>query len=129
MKTPFRKLALGLASALALGAVAAPAAAQTDRTRPLTADETADMQCMVVFSVIAADPEKAAGAAIGVFYYLGRLEGRDASTDWLERFYAFAQTATQQDLSDNAERCGQLVADRGLKMQEVGGRLTQTPGA
>ncbi len=127
MKTHVRKLALGLMSALALGAVAAPALA--DQNRPMTAEEIADMQCMAVFSVIAAQPGKAEGAAIGVFYYLGRLEGRDASIDWLERFYTFAQAATQEDLTENADRCGQLVATRGQKMQEVGGRLTETPGA
>lgn len=130
MKTPVRKLALGLASVLAMGAAAVPAQAAptlADQNRAMTAQEGADMQCMAVFSVLAAQTGRAEAAAVGVFYFLGQLEGQDRSIDWLERFHDYARTADEADLNAHVQRCTQQVADRGKKMQEVGGRLTGAP--
>lgn len=125
-----RKTVLALATALALSALSqTPAAAQAKPERPLTAEETADLHCMAIYSVLAAQPGQAASGALGVFYFLGKLEGRDAQTDWLERFHRFVAGLTEADFSANTQRCGQILIDKGQALTELGQRLTSSTPA
>lgn len=127
-KTPVRlfTLAVGVALSGVLALAAAPAAAQEAQERPVTAEETADLTCMAVFALFGAQPEVGEKAAVGIFYYLGRLEGRDPSVDWLERFHDFALTAVRQEVMAEAQRCGQALAARGEQMVRIGERMTAT---
>lgn len=77
-------LGVALSSVLALSS--APALAQDAARRAPTPEQTADLQCMAIFSALASQDDMAEAGAIGVFYYLGRLEGRDPAVDWLSRF-------------------------------------------
>ncbi|MBX3476192.1 MAG: hypothetical protein KF910_01140 [Brevundimonas sp.] len=113
---------LALAAATTL-AFAAPASAQTAVDRPLTAEETADIQCMAIYSLVAAQGQTEAGA-LGVFYFLGRLEGRDPAQDWLRRLQQFADGATQADVAPHSERCGQAIMEKAETMQRVGAEMT-----
>lgn len=125
-----RKTILALSTALALSAMAqTPVAAQAKPERALTAEETADLHCMAIYSVLAAQPGQAESAAVGVFYFLGKLEGRDAQTDWLERFNTFVAGLTDADLSANAQRCGQAMIDKGQALTELGQRMTSSAPA
>lgn len=125
-----RKTILALAAALALSVAAhAPVMAQSKPDRSLTAEETADLHCMAIYSVLAAQPEHSASGAIGVFYFLGKLEGRDAQTDWLERFNSFVAGLTEADLSANTQRCGQIMMDKGQALIELGERMSRSEPA
>lgn len=125
-----RKTILALSSALALSALAQTSVqAQSKPERPLTAEETTDLHCMAIYSVLAAQPDQAQSAAIGVFYFLGKLEGRDAQTNWLDRFHKFVTPLTEADLSANAQRCGQVMIDRGQALTELGERMTRSAPA
>lgn len=120
-----KKTVLALSTALALSILTqGPAVAQTKPERPLTAEETADLHCMAIYSVLASQPGQAESAAVGVFYFLGKLEGRDARTDWLERFNTFVAGLTDAELSANAQRCGQVLIDKGQALTELGQRMT-----
>jgi hypothetical protein len=125
-----RKTLLTVSAALAVSVLTpAPTLAQSKPERPLTAEETADLHCMAIYSVLASQPEQAASAAVGVFYFLGRLEGRDAQTDWLERFHKFVTPLTEADLNANTQRCGQALIDRGQALTELGERMARSSPA
>lgn len=125
-----RKPLLAVSAALAVSVLTpAPTLAQSKPERPLSAEETADLHCMALYSVLASQPGQAESAAVGVFYFLGRLEGRDARMDWLERFHEFVTTLTDADLNANAQRCGQVVMDKGRALTELGERMARSSPA
>lgn len=123
MKTLF-----GTAAALGLALIAGAATAQTAPSAPpvispapaavanLTADETADLQCMALFAIMANQPEHVNSAAVGIFYYWGRLEGRKPGVDWLGTLSTYADTVTGEELQPHADRCSQALVSKGQQM-------------
>lgn len=123
MKTLF-----GTAAALGLALIAGAATAQTAPSAPpvispapaavanLTADETADLQCMALFAIMANEPEHVNSAAVGIFYYWGRLEGRKPNLDWLATLAIYADTVTGEQLQPHGDRCSQALVTKGQQM-------------
>lgn len=91
----------------------------------MKAEDLADLQCVAVFSAVAGmNPEMADQAAIPVFYYLGRLEGRTPSVDWLNRVQEYGDTVTLGELEGHLQRCTAKVVERGEAMQAAGAAMT-----
>lgn len=105
------KTGMALAATLTAGSALA---AEPD----MTPQDLADLQCVAVFSAVAGiNPEVAEQAAIPVFYYLGRLEGRTPNVDWLARLREYGNTVTLGELEGHLERCTAKVTERGEAMQ------------
>jgi hypothetical protein len=110
------------AAALTLALAAGSAMARTQDA----AQDLRDIQCIALVSMAAADApaEQQAGLVGGMMYYLGRLEGRDPTTDWLDRIADFLRTpGVEQQLLAERQRCGQELVAKGQTMMEWGAGL------
>lgn len=115
------KALLPLAAACAALTLTGGAAAQAyqpaspEAARP---ENLADMQCMAVYGYLAGQgDENVAAGALGMFYFLGRLEGRAPDVDWMRELYLLTDTLTDEAIAPHFQRCGQLLIDRGEAMQ------------
>ena len=114
-----------LALALAAGLMATPALAQPQD--PVSQANQRDMECAALFAAIGGlQPEEAEGAAVGMTYYLGRLEGRNPGTNQVMQFFEWASSKTEEELAvmldAAAPRCGE-------EMQTLGGSLMKAGSA
>ena len=110
-----RHAALILAAAVALTG-AAPAAAQS------TAD-VADVRCLMVLQFIARDPKQAEQAARGIFYYLGRISSRGATSRIEFVMKAEAPKLNAQVGQTELARCGGELTNQTKELQAVNQRL------
>lgn len=111
------KWAGAVAAVLALAA----GAAQAREEKPV---DLADLQCMALYALMANEPDKQASAALGVFYHLGRLEGRTPGVDWLARMHTYAYTLTVEDVAVHGARCGEEMGRAAAALQRIGGEMT-----
>ena len=92
---------------LAMAALAAPQAAPRAPLQPTGA--AADARCVVVFGAIGAQgrPEQVATARQGIFYFLGKLRGRDPRADIpaIIRRSAAEASASGANARAEAQRC------------------------
>lgn len=88
-----------------------------------------DLTCFAVFAAIygtpgadmSADERQAVGT--GITYYLGRLEGRDAQTDWLAYLNAHEQEIYARVLDEQEfSRCAAEFSALGARMVAAGSR-------
>lgn len=112
-----------LALALAAGLMASPMAAAAQD--PVPAADLRDMECAALFAVMAgSDPQYEASGALGMAYYIGRLEGRNPGQDQVVRLFQWLNTQSEDQLMTMLEaagpRCGQELQDLGSNMIEVG---------
>ncbi len=112
-----------LALALAAGLMASPMAAAAQD--PVPAADRRDMECAALFAVMAgSDPQYEASGALGMAYYIGRLEGRNPGRDQVARLFQWLNTQSEGQLMAMLEaagpRCGQELQDLGNNMIEVG---------
>ena len=119
---------MAMAVAAAVLTWASPAAAQQGNS----AADVNDMQCIAVFSVTSADegltPEQTNGLAMGLLYYLGRLQGRSAAVDWYPRLTAFILDLDWKDLEGHFERCGSDFETQGAALEAWGKSLAGKTG-
>lgn len=120
MRIRLAGMALGF-MVLGLLAGAAQAQAQAQAEKPA---DLADLQCMALYAILANEPDQQAAAGLGVFYHLGRLEGRTPGVDWLARMHAYADTVTVEQVAANGARCSAEMSRAADAMQRVGGALT-----
>ena len=102
-------------SALALSfAVVTPARADDDTT--------ADVRCLVVsaMSVATQDSWLAAAGTLSAFYWLGRLDGRTPDLDLENRVLEQVHSLSPNQLAAEAQRCGELLKDRGAFLTRMG---------
>lgn len=106
-----------ISAAFMLATTAAPVMAQNQGRVSLTGQDRADMQCILVYALLGdeggAEVQTMAGMAL--FYYLGRLEGRTPSVDWLARLAAWmtelGDAKIASEAAAHADRClGELAA-------------------
>ena len=115
------KTLVALAATAALGLFAAPAAAQ-DPVLPANPQDAADMQCLAFIAVIMGEVDETLSLQLssGLFYYLGRLEGRTPAVDWITTAGDYAEAATDAQLRSVQPRCfGEMLA-KGEEMMAKG---------
>ena len=117
-----RRIATLAASAAILGLTAAPALARD------TPQNDRDMQCMMVFAALSAQmadrSQEQMGLGMGVFYYLGRLQGREPSRDWMAEIERRQDLIAPDVVAAASQRCGAEFAALGAEMQRWGNRIS-----
>jgi len=116
-----KRAALALALAAGLMTVPAVAAAQD----PVPAADLKDMKCAALFAIMGgSDPQYEASGALGMAYYIGRLQGRNPGGDQVTRLFEWVSTQSEDELAalidTEAPRCGQELQDLGTAMVEAG---------
>lgn len=116
------------AAALALTfGLMAPLAAQAQSVPTKPAD-VADMKCLALLVTIVEMGGEASDQVMpGVFYYLGRLEGRTPSTNWLQATEDYRRGTPVETLAGDAERCSQELMAKGNEMIAFGETQAQQP--
>ncbi|MBX9574402.1 MAG: hypothetical protein K2X07_02055 [Caulobacteraceae bacterium] len=110
------KTLAALATTAAVAFFAVPAAAQDPALDQAYKD---DVECAVLYMAVAAQGEDPAGAALGFYYFIGRLEGRRPDVEWRSHVLTVAADAGGELLERSGERCGQLLIDNGRAMGTV----------
>ena len=110
-------LIAGLALALSAGA----AQARTPQTPPLDQAYKDDVTCAVVYMALAARGEDPGSAALGFYYFIGRLEGRRPEVNWRSHVLTAAAGAAREFLEVNGERCGNILIENGRSMTQIDG--------
>jgi hypothetical protein len=117
--------ALFLAVALALGAlpVAAPAA-------PDTSVVATDVRCLLVSGALAQsdDAELKNIGTLSLFYFWGRLEGRGAPSDIVQRLIDESKKLTPDDVKAQAKVCADMSKGAGQKISDVSDALQKALG-
>ncbi len=108
-------LIAGLALALSAGA----AHARTPQTPPLDKAYRDDVNCAVLYMAVAAKGEDLGSAALGFYYFVGRLEARRPDVDWRDPVVAAAADVGQSFLEVEGPRCGGILTERGQSMGAV----------
>lgn len=109
-------------------AVAALMSLLGTRTHAQTPEMTADLRCVAALSIIGAQKkEYASGAALGVMYFVGRIEGRQPDFELQPALSAELGRLEPRDLGLEAERCGKLMAEKGQELNKIGRHLQGAP--
>ena len=108
-------LIAGLALALSAGA----ANARTPQTPPLDQAYKDDVQCAVLYMAIAAKGEDQSSAALGFYYFIGRLEGRRPDVNWRSHVLTAGTNSGRATLEAHGQRCGNILVENGRAMGEV----------
>ena len=114
---------LSLATGLvALSLMVAPALAQSQEISPL---DMRDVECLAITAVAVGSTQEGSseqmGLVGGMMYFLGRLEGRTPSTDWLAYFAAYVQSpGVEKKLEAHYDRCAQEMIDKGAALVQFG---------
>jgi hypothetical protein len=92
---------------------------------PIVPADQRDMECAALFAAIGGmQPEAAESAAVGMTYYLGRLEGRNPGTSQVTRFFEWVSSKTEEELAvmldAAAPRCGAEMETLGTSLMKAG---------
>lgn len=97
-------------------AAAAPAAAES-------AETTNDIRCVVAIAMLAgqsSDPQFVQEAAMGLLYFVGRIEGREPGLNLEATLRAQAARTTQPMLREDLVRCGRIMLAKGGELKAIG---------
>lgn len=108
-----------LIASLALAVSAGAARATTPQTPPLDKAYIDDVQCAVLYMAMAAKGEDANSAALGFYYFVGRLEGRRPEVNWRSHVLTAATNSGQAMLEAHGQRCGNILIENGRSMGQV----------
>lgn len=108
-------LIAGLALALSAGA----AQAGPPQTPPLDEAYKNDVACAVVYMAIGAKGENPNAAALGFYYFIGRLEGRRPEVNWRSHVLTAATNSGRAVLEAHGERCGRILIENGRAMVDI----------
>jgi hypothetical protein len=98
------------ASVLGLGA------AQPARAEDLTVQ---DIRCVVAFGALVSNPQYREAAATGIFYFLGRVEGREPGLDIAEALKQTRRGMGQGDIANEGQRCGAQLKARNESLKAL----------
>ncbi len=110
-----RVLIAGLALALSAGA----GHARARQNPPLDQAYRDDVQCAVLYMAIAAKGEDPGSAALGFYYFIGRLEGRRPEVNWRSHVLTAGTNSGQAMLDANGQRCGNILIENGRAMGPI----------
>ena len=112
--------AAALASALFLASAAAAQDVETSN----------DLRCVAVFSVAAseeADPDATMAAGAGVFYFLGRIEGRAPGSDIESGLRLEVGKLNVPKFVSELKRCAAVLKSKAEELQAIGNSLQSMP--
>jgi hypothetical protein len=90
---------------------------------------TADVRCLVAMSALgASNPTYKQPASIGVFYFLGRIEGRAPNFPLAEAIRSESASANQASLAEEIKRCGGMISAKVQALQVIGESMKGPPG-
>lgn len=115
----------GLALALSAGG----ALAGTPQSRPLDQAYRDDVACAVAYMSLAARGEDPNAAALGFYYFIGRLQGRRPDVDWRSHVVAAANASGRDAVLRDGQRCGQILVDEGQSMGPIDEVINQWSSA
>ncbi|HEV2531602.1 hypothetical protein [Phenylobacterium sp.] len=101
-----------LTASLAIAAIAGVAEAQ-DASR-------SDMRCVVAFSRLLQTPAYKDAAGAGMFYYIGRLDGREPGLDLAAAMRREIANMATADYTTEAQRCGAELKARNEAVKAAG---------
>jgi hypothetical protein len=105
-----------IAAALALCALASAARAQA----PSPGDTRADVRCLLAFGALLQNPAYKDAAGTGMFYFAGRLDGRDPNLDLAAAMKREIGNMATADYRTEAQRCGQALKARNEALKATG---------
>ena len=120
-----RILIAGLALALSAGETLAGA----PQNPPLDQTYRDDVTCAVAYMSLAARGEDANAAALGFYYFIGRLQGRRPDVDWRSHVVAAATASGRDAVLRDGQRCGQILVDEGQSMGPIDEVINQWSSA
>jgi hypothetical protein len=114
-----------VAAVLALTAVPAAASAAPD-----DATTNTDVRCLFVSGALAQsdDPQLKNIGTLSLFYFWGRLEGRGAPSDIVQRLIDASKRMTADDVKAQAQTCANLSKAAGQKISDISDALSKTLG-
>ena len=104
--------ALILAGALAVLADPALADEAVDQTR-------SDVRCFVAMSVMARNETYKQWGTFGVFYYTGRLQGRDPSIDLKEAIKREVRSLAPGEYNAEVKRCSDALGEQSRALEDL----------
>lgn len=110
---------------MAIDVTGVAGAAQTDERAT-----GADLRCVVAFSALVNNPTYREAAAYGIFYFLGRLEGRDPTPDLAKNLREVRGAMQLNAIEGEARRCGAelKVKNEALKAMTTGAEARPSRG-
>ncbi|CAN5812319.1 hypothetical protein BH11PSE1_BH11PSE1_16290 [soil metagenome] len=111
-----RSLLIGAAAA---GLIASGAQAET-------AETTKDIRCVVIYSYLIGTSDDDAdkrSLAIGMFYYQGRIDGREPALDYGTALKREMLNIPDEAIEPELKRCSAGLQDRSGEMEVVGKRV------
>jgi hypothetical protein len=114
-----------LAAVLALAALPPAASAAPDE-----ATTNNDVRCLFVSGALAQsdDPELKNIGTLSLFYFWGRLEGRGAPSDIVQRLIDASKRMSADDVKAQAQTCANLSKAAGQKISDISDALAKTLG-
>src|SRR5258706_15765274 len=106
---------LATATAVALLGVAGQARAADDFAMG------ADLRCVAAFAFLISSPQYRDNATIGMFYYLGRIEGRDPNYD-LAKGLAQVRASVQVQIASASHRYGAEAKAKNEALKAIRGQ-------
>lgn len=106
-------------------AAAATLAAGSARAQDLN---TNDLRCVVVFASMIPNPEYAQlkdSASAGLFYFLGRVEGRQPGMDLAAQLKRVREEFIITQYADEGRRCFAALKQKNEQLKAVGGDAPQ----
>jgi hypothetical protein len=90
----------------------------------------ADVRCVVAFTALVNNPTYRDAAASGIFYYVGRLEGRDPTLDLAKALRQVRGAMQTSQYGSEAQRCGAELKAKNdeLKAMASGGQAPPNRG-
>lgn len=106
---------------MAMAAFAAAGLAPPVAAQQVPAVE-ADLRCIAVLSLAAATQgeETRAQMVAAFMYFVGRIDGLAPNIDLKTELQRVMPTVTGQQLTDEGKRCGQILIEKGARLQELG---------
>ena len=95
------------------------------RAQDLTAT---DLRCVVAFTVLVNNPTYREAAASGIFYFLGRIEGREPQLDLAHALHDTRRGMQNGDLLTEAQRCGALLKAKNDSLKAMNSTISQKRG-
>lgn len=87
-----------------------------------------DLRCVVAFTVLVNNPTYHDAAASGIFYFLGRVEGREPQLDLAHALHDTRRGMQAGDFLTEAQRCGAVLKAKNDSLKAMNSSVLQKRG-